>query len=73
MGGDEFAVALIESEHGAASPFLARLREQVAASDLPAGFSISAGFAHYPSETTEAEELFRLADERLYAAKPAGR
>jgi len=44
--------------------------DQLAASgDLPIDFGLSPGSAHYPVEATDAETLFRIADERLYAAK----
>jgi diguanylate cyclase (GGDEF)-like protein len=71
MGGDEFAVGLIEADAAAAKAFLSRLNTRVAATDLPAGFSISAGFAHFPSDAMGADELFRLADARLYETKGA--
>jgi diguanylate cyclase (GGDEF)-like protein len=69
MGGDEFAVALIESDSGAGDYFVARLREGIAASDFPSGFAVSAGQSHYPSEGETAPELLRVADARLYEAK----
>jgi diguanylate cyclase (GGDEF)-like protein len=77
MGGDEFAVLLLEAEPGAGLHFLERLDDCLArlraAGELPAGFSVSPGTAHYPTEGHEPEELFQLADERLYAAKRAKR
>jgi diguanylate cyclase (GGDEF)-like protein len=69
MGGDEFAVGLIESDEPAAGAFLARLNQRIAESELPHDFSISAGRAHFPTDATSADELFRLADARLYEAK----
>jgi len=69
MGGDEFAVALIESDAATAERFLARLQQRIADSELPSYFSISAGHAHFPSEAETADDLFRLADARLYEAK----
>jgi diguanylate cyclase (GGDEF)-like protein len=71
MGGDEFAVALIQSDAGAGDHFVARLQEGIAAGNLPEGFAVSAGQAHYPSEGETAPELFRVADGRLYEAKRA--
>jgi diguanylate cyclase (GGDEF)-like protein len=75
MGGDEFAVVLIESEPDAGGLFLARLDDRidelVARGDLPEEFGISPGLAHYPSEAAAAEPLFRLADTRMYERKRA--
>jgi diguanylate cyclase (GGDEF)-like protein len=71
MGGDEFAVALIESEAGAGDRFVERLRERIDAGRFPADFAVSAGRAHFPSEADSSVELFRVADRRLYEAKPA--
>ena len=70
MGGDEFAVALIESEPDAGDHFLTRLQERIAAADVPTDFSISAGQAHFPSEGDNSVDLLRVADLRLYEAKP---
>ena len=75
MGGDEFAVCLIESDLEAGGAFLARLQDQIdetlASGELPEGFAISAGVAHFPTEAATAESLFRLADARQYEAKRA--
>jgi diguanylate cyclase (GGDEF)-like protein len=73
MGGDEFCVLLLESDLEAGGRFLARLGErldrEIALGNLPPGFSISAGSAHFPGEGADAETLFRVADARLYAVK----
>jgi GGDEF domain-containing protein len=69
MGGDEFAVALIESGPDAADRFVSRLQDRIAGGDFPSGFAISAGQSHYPSEGESPTELFRVADGRLYEAK----
>ena len=73
MGGDEFAVALLESDEEAAGRLLARLDDRidelVAAGRLPEGFGVSPGIAHYPTEGATAVELFQRADERLYERK----
>jgi diguanylate cyclase (GGDEF)-like protein len=77
LGGDEFAVALLEADEEAAGRLLARLDDRVdelaAAGRLPAGFGVSAGVAHFPSEAATADALFQLADERLYEVKRARR
>jgi diguanylate cyclase (GGDEF)-like protein len=75
MGGDEFAVCLIESDPETGGRFLARFQdladEEAAAGRLPAGFAVSAGHASYPDDAESTDGLFRLADERLYDAKRA--
>lgn len=77
MGGDEFAVCLLESDAEAAGRFLARLSDRIdelrASGELPPGFTISPGVAHSPSEGADVAALFRLADARLYEAKRASR
>jgi diguanylate cyclase (GGDEF)-like protein len=72
MGGDEFAVALIESDPEAGDHFVARLEEQIAAGPFPDEFAVSAGRAHFPTEAKTSVELFRVADGRLYEAKRSG-
>ena len=64
MGGDEFAVLLLEADKHAADRFLRRFRAA-----LPAEISFSSGAAHYPSEAGDADGLLRLADGRQYEVK----
>ena len=75
MGGDEFAVCLIESDLETGGRFLSRFQdladEEAAAGRLPAGFKISAGVATYPEDADSSGGLFRVADQRLYDAKRA--
>jgi diguanylate cyclase (GGDEF)-like protein len=75
IGGDEFAVLLLETDQDDVASFLERLDAETSALgadlDLPADFGFSAGTAHYPSEVEDADTLFRLADSRLYDAKRA--
>jgi diguanylate cyclase (GGDEF)-like protein len=75
MGGDEFAAFLIESDESTGPHFLQRLHGRVdqllASGELPVPVSLSAGLAQYPTEGDDVDALFRLADERLYAAKRA--
>ncbi len=73
MGGDEFAVALVETTPEAASSFVARaadaLHGRCDVMQLPEGVSFSAGTAHFPTEADDATALFELADARLYERK----
>jgi len=75
MGGDEFAVVLIESDGEAGGQLLARIddaiAECVAREQLPPGFAISPGLAHFPTDADSAATLYKLADVRLYEAKRA--
>jgi diguanylate cyclase (GGDEF)-like protein len=75
MGGDEFAVCLIESDLETGGRFLARFHdladEEAAAGRLPEDFAVSAGHASYPEDAESADGLFRVADARLYDAKRA--
>jgi diguanylate cyclase (GGDEF)-like protein len=70
MGGDEFAVVLVESGPETAGVFIDRVQQICRESGhLPAGFAISAGAAYHPTDASTAEELFRVADARLYESK----
>ena len=73
MGGDEFAVLLLEADAEAGGLLLERLRDRcdelVELGELPVGVGISGGVAHRPNDGVTAEDLFRAADRGLYAAK----
>jgi diguanylate cyclase (GGDEF)-like protein len=77
MGGDEFAVLLLETDPRAGERFRRRLAEGVAAlvarNELPEEFALSAGWAHFPTDAGEADGLLRLADASQYEAKRAKR
>src|SRR2546427_1677980 len=64
VGGDEFAI-LTDAHVAEAAQLCARLRANLAAEDLPVSF----GWAARPEEGVGPLELFRKADDRLYAAK----
>ena len=73
MGGDEFAIVLIQSDTEAGGHFLHRLQDRVdelvEAGELPPLFGFSAGLANFPADGDSAEALFRAADRRLYEVK----
>jgi diguanylate cyclase (GGDEF)-like protein len=75
MGGDEFAVFLVESDADTAANFLARLDGRIDAlvgsGELTLPVAITAGTARYPDDGAGADTLFRIADDRLYEAKRA--
>ena len=67
FGGDEFAVILNNSEGHEAAGFVERLRENL----VKAGESIefTTGTATAPRDSTDPQELLRIADARLYAKR----
>ena len=73
MGGDEFALLLVETDPEVGGTLLERLRdsfaELAARGELPDDFDFSAGLANYPGDGETPEALFRVADVRLYEAK----
>jgi diguanylate cyclase (GGDEF)-like protein len=77
MGGDEFAVLLLETDKHAGERFRRRLAEGVAEMvgrrELPASFALSAGCAHFPTDAADPDALLRLADAYQYEAKRAKR
>jgi diguanylate cyclase (GGDEF)-like protein len=64
VGGDEFAI-LTDAHVAEAAQLCARLRTALAAEGLPVSF----GWAAAPEDGVGSLELFRKADDRLYAAK----
>jgi diguanylate cyclase (GGDEF)-like protein len=67
IGGDEFALILPETEPGD----LPELVKRIELADARPTLSLSFGCASCPEEADDFDTLFRLADERLYAAKDA--
>jgi diguanylate cyclase (GGDEF)-like protein len=75
-GGDEFAVLLVETSKAGARLYADRIREVVAKYPFSHGKVITASFgvASLPDdEAATAEDLFRAADDALYAAKRGGK
>lgn len=71
VGGDEFAIILANSQMESVDAIVTRLRSALGGilQSGQAGFSV--GVALAPDEATNVDELYRLADERLYEAKRA--
>jgi diguanylate cyclase (GGDEF)-like protein len=73
VGGDEFAVCLVETDLASGRAFLQRFERHVAelgeTGALPAGLTVSAGIAHFPGDASSVEDLLRCADDRLYEEK----
>ena len=80
IGGEEFALIMINASKEEARPILERLRVDVQEHPFrhrdiqPAGrLTVSAGLAAFPEDGTTYDTLLRRADEALYRAKHAGR
>jgi diguanylate cyclase (GGDEF)-like protein len=73
LGGDAFGALLLETGRHGGGRFLHRLRDGLAdlraRGDVPEGFTVTAGCAHFAEDAASAEDLLRLADERHRAAK----
>jgi diguanylate cyclase (GGDEF)-like protein len=67
MGGDEFAVILNNAEGHEVVGFTDRLRSHLTRAGYAIDFSV--GTASSPRDSVDPEELFRIADARLYAKK----
>jgi diguanylate cyclase (GGDEF)-like protein len=76
VGGDEFALLLPGRDANAARDIAAAVLERAAAVEVTPGSSdrvhVSAGAAVFPTHCRERNELYRCADEALYASKHTG-
>ncbi len=66
LGGDEFGALLLQADQRSVGAFLDRLNES-----MPAEISVSAGAATLADGCVGPEQLFGLADRRLYESKTA--
>jgi two-component system cell cycle response regulator len=79
IGGEEFALILVQTDRASALEVARRAIAAVAAEPIAAGggrllsVTASAGVAELPSDADTARGLFAAADRALYAAKTAGR
>jgi two-component system, cell cycle response regulator len=75
IGGEEFAVILVETEQQGGFEVAERLREAIKTMPIPVGGHITASFgvAGCPSHAQNARDLMGGADAALYEAKRAGR
>jgi diguanylate cyclase (GGDEF)-like protein len=69
-GGEEFAVIVPEIDAAALAAIAERIRAAVESLGI---LTISIGGAIFPADGASVDALFQTADERLYAAKGAGR
>jgi diguanylate cyclase (GGDEF)-like protein len=76
VGGDEFALLLPGRDAEAAREIAAAVLARVATLDVSdgsqEGVHVSAGVAVFPTHCRERNDLYRCADEALYASKRAG-
>jgi diguanylate cyclase (GGDEF)-like protein len=80
MGGDEFALLMVETDRIGAQAVVARLRSAIAdnpcrigSSDLVIEVALSAGVAAWPENAEHLPALIAAADAALYAVKRTGR
>ena len=73
VGGDEFAIivrgACYEASQGIAEQVAEKFDSPVRIEKLKLFASISLGMACYPDDAAEPDELFRIADQRMYQMK----
>ncbi len=79
-GGEEFVVAMPQTDEGAAMQVAERIREAIASTPFPRAenqpnqrLTISGGVAVFPVDANTGTELLQVADQGLYQAKGAGR
>lgn len=78
-GGEEFAVLLPRMKRHEASEVAEAIRRTVevqvhrSGRGVPVPVTVSLGVASFPDDAKEELEMIRIADQRLYAAKHAGR
>jgi diguanylate cyclase (GGDEF)-like protein len=78
IGGEEFVVIFSEEGADGAEAAANRVRQRIAESvlrhdDMEIPLTVSGGVAVYPMDGTDWDSLFAVADQRMYAAKSAGR
>jgi len=75
LGGEEFALLLPGTDAAGAVKAAERIRRALASSAIPTvgTVTVSMGVATAPEDAAAEEELVRVADARLYAAKARGR
>jgi diguanylate cyclase (GGDEF)-like protein len=75
IGGEEFAILLVETNRQAATEVAERLRVSIKALEIPSGGQVTAsvGVAECPRDAHTAAGILKAADVALYEAKREGR
>lgn len=78
IGGEEFMVLLPDTPHASAATFAERVRQRIASMSVAVDDAIiyttvSIGVAEFGRDGASVDQVFKVADERLYQAKHAGR
>jgi diguanylate cyclase (GGDEF)-like protein/PAS domain S-box-containing protein len=73
FGGDEFAVLLLDADAAMAEHVADRVRSRLRQQPHLPMLSVSIGIAVYPTDAGSAQELFEVADKRLYLNKRSSR
>jgi len=75
FGGDEFAAMLVETDGRTAKIVAERIRKTIeghvflAQQELDSQLTVTAGYATFPTDAVEKDELLDLADRAMYAGK----
>lgn len=75
LGGEEFALLLPDTDRGGAARAAERIRQELSESAVQGvgTVTVSVGVATSPEDAADEKVLLKIADERLYLAKTAGR
>jgi diguanylate cyclase (GGDEF)-like protein/PAS domain S-box-containing protein len=73
FGGDEFAVLLLNADAAMAEHVAERVRSRLRQQPHLPILSVSIGIAVYPADSSSAQDLFEVADKRLYQNKRTSR
>jgi diguanylate cyclase (GGDEF)-like protein len=78
IGGDEFVALLVHADEKMGSSIAHKILEAVTGSpimlgEFPVNIACSIGLASYPTTATNVVDLYRKADQALYAAKKQGK
>jgi len=77
LGGEEFCMLVTDTTelqaHNVAERIRLAVENTITIDDILINISVSIGVSHWPSDGETLNQLYKLADERLYQAKETGR